>query len=866
MPKDAKNNCRRNSEGDIDMIERKTKHFLLISAVFIVLLGTIVFLGLASVMSAKSETTLNNVSKTYMSGMNDQLQRKFEAVISSQITQIYGAIHRIEEENLTYSEELRQELVLSARIRDFSFLALYKTDGRNDIIYGDPITLSDPDEFLEMLESEETKVSSGRQANGENVFLLAVDAEYPMNDGIMSDLLVVGVSMDFLQETLKLDEEGSTILSHIIDSDGSFIVRSGNAYRKSYFDRILAIYEEHGGKTPEQYAQELETAMKNNTTYSSCAMINGVHQYIYCSKLNGTNWYLVSAMPYGILDEAVNTLDATRQRSMLLAGGSMFLGFLIIFIMYYRMSQKQMADLHRAKEESIKANQAKSEFLSSMSHDIRTPMNGIVGMTAIAQANINDTAKVTNCLAKIALSSKHLLGLINDVLDMSKIESGKLTLNTHMVSLRETMESIVNITQPQIKAKNQNFNIFIQSIQTENVYCDSIRLNQILLNLMSNAIKFTPEQGTINIHLEQENSPRGSDYVRCHFWVKDSGIGMTPEFQKTIFEQFTREQNQQVYKIEGSGLGMAITKAIVDTMQGTIELQSVPSKGSEFHIILDLKRAEMQEADMILPPWKMLVVDDDEDLCKSAISSLKEIGITADWAPGGKMAIQMARQHHAVSDDYQIILLDWKMPDMDGLNTARELRRHLGEDVPILIISAYDWSDIEEEAKAAGVQGFISKPLFKSNLFLGLSPYILGTDGEKKQAQEQKQHFVGKHILLAEDNDLNWEIANELLSDEGLQLERAENGKICVEKFSQSEVGFYDAILMDIRMPIMNGYDAAKAIRALDRTDADLPIIAMTADAFSEDIQHCHECGMNAHIAKPIDVARLTQLLEQYMQ
>lgn len=869
--KDAENDCsrdnyNRDNEGNMDMMERKTRHFLLISAAFIVILGTITFLRLSSVMATKSEATLNNVSKTYMSGMNDQLQRKFEAVISSQIRQIYGTIHRIEEENLTYSEELRQELVLSARIRDFSFLALYKTDGRNDIIYGDPITLFDPDEFLEMLESEETKVSSGRQANGENVFLLAVDAEYPMNGGIMSDLLVVGVSMDFLQETLKLDEEGSTIFSHIIGSDGSFIVRSGDAYRKSYFDRILAIYEEHGGKTPEQYAQELETAMKNNATYSACAMINGVHQYIYCSKLNGTSWYLLSAMPYGILDEAVNTLDSTRQRSMLLAGSIMFFAFVVIFILYYKMSQKQMAELHRAKEESIKANQAKSEFLSSMSHDIRTPMNGIVGMTAIAQANINDTAKVTNCLTKIALSSKHLLGLINDVLDMSKIESGKLTLNPHMLSLRETMESIVNITQPQIKTKNQNFNIFIQSIQTENVYCDSIRLNQILLNLMSNAIKFTPEQGTVNIHLEQEDSPRGGDYVRCHFRVKDSGIGMTPEFQKTIFEQFTREQNQKVYKIEGSGLGMAITKAIVDAMQGTIELHSVPDKGSEFHIILDLKRAEMQEADMVLPPWKMLVVDDDEDLCKSAISSLEEIGITADWASGGKMAVQMARQRHAVSDDYQIILLDWKMPDMDGLNTARELRRHLGEDVPILIISAYDWSDIEDEAKEAGIQGFISKPLFKSNLFLGLSPYMIGTDGEKRQTQEQKQHFAGKHILLAEDNDLNWEIANELLSEEGLLLERAEDGKICVEKFSQSEVGSYDAILMDIRMPVMNGYDAAKAIRALDRTDAGLPIIAMTADAFSEDIQHCHECGMNEHIAKPIDVARLTQILEQYMK
>ena len=366
-------------------------------------------------------------------------------------------------------------------------------------------------------------------------------------------------------------------------------------------------------------------------------------------------------------------------------------------------------------------------------------------------------------------------------------------------------------------------------------------------------------------YLEQENSPLGEDYVRCHFRVKDSGIGMTPEFQKTIFERFTREQNQQVHKTEGSGLGMAITKAIVDAMKGTIELQSEPGMGSEFHITLDFEKATVKEIDMVLPPWKMLVVDDDEELCKSAILSLKEIGITADWASGGKMAVQMARQHHAKSDDYQIILLDWKMPDMDGLETTRELRKHLGENVPILIISAYDWSDIETEAKEAGIQGFISKPLFKSNLFLGLSSYMLDSEESEKQEKEHQKRFVGRHILLAEDNDLNWEIAEEILTEAGLELERAENGQICIEKFEQSEIGFYDAVLMDIRMPVMNGYDATKGIRALQRVDANLPIIAMTADAFSEDIQRSLDSGMNEHIAKPIDINRLMQILEKYL-
>ncbi len=492
-------------------------------------------------------------------------------------------------------------------------------------------------------------------------------------------------------------------------------------------------------------------------------------------------------------------------------------------------------------------------------------MNGIVGMTTIAIANIDNTERVKDCLDKITLSSKHLLGLINDVLDMSKIESGKLTLNMSQISLRETMDSIVNIVQPQVKSRQQHFDISIQNILTEEVHCDSVRLNQVLINLLSNALKFTPEGGSIKVFLEQEESPVGDDHVRCHFRVKDNGIGMTKEFQEKIFDTFTREEKAQIDKIEGTGLGMAITKAIVGAMNGTIELQSEPGKGSEFHITLDLEKADTTEADMVLPAWRVLVVDNNEDLCLSAVSSLKEIGISAHWATDGKKAVEMVRKCHDEGQDYEVVLLDWKMPEMDGLHTAREMRKLLGQRVPILIISAYDWSDIEEEAKEVGIQGFISKPLFKSNLYLGLKRYMLDEVSEESHEDTKVQKFVGKKILLAEDNDLNWEIAEDLLSEAGFELERAENGKICVEKFEQSAIRFYDVILMDIRMPVMNGYDAAVAIRALPREDANLPIIAMTADAFSDDIQHCLDCGMNEHVAKPIDVNRLTQLLRKYL-
>ena len=585
-----------------------------------------------------------------------------------------------------------------------------------------------------------------------------------------------------------------------------------------------------------------------------------------CTDLPNSEWYLISLMPFGILDRILKDLSIDRQTATLLMCFVIIGGIVIIFLLYYRVSKQQLLELENARKDAVKANKAKSEFLSSMSHDIRTPMNGIVGMTAIAMANIDNPERVKDCLAKITLSSRHLLGLINDVLDMSKIESGKLTLNMNQLSLRETMDSIVNIVQPQVKERQQHFDIFIQKVITEEVHCDSVRLNQILINLLSNALKFTPEGGRINVYLRQEPSPVGEDYVRCHFRVKDNGVGMTEEFQKKIFDTFTREEKAQVDKIEGTGLGMAITKAIVDTMKGSIEVQSAPGKGTEFHITLDLEKADVKVEDMKLPPWRMLVVDNNEELCQSAALSLKEIGIDAQWVADGKTAVEVAKKCHNEQNSFEIVLLDWKMPGMDGLHTAREMRKHLGENVPILIISAYDWSEIEDEATEAGIQGFISKPLFKSNLFLGLRRYMLD-ESAKEEKEESKIHnsFFGKRILLAEDNDLNWEIAEDLLSEVGFELDRAENGKMCIEKFEQSAQGYYDVVLMDIRMPIMNGYDAAKGIRALARPDAKLPIIAMTADAFSDDIQRCLDCGMNEHVAKPIDVNRLTQILKKYL-
>ena len=845
-------------------MKRNTKKFLAISFSLLAIACVVMITFTSSVIAEKSDFAINKIGSLYMSGMAKQMQEKFDTVIDMQISELKGIIERHPPESVEYDQDMFDQLALSAQVRDFVYLGLYTEEGESETIYGSDVEYDSEITFRSVLDDSSLRVFSGTSTDGEKVICMLVNACYPMRNGKTSSAIVAATPMDDLEKVLTLDEDDALMYSFIIRADGTYVVR--NRQESDYFSYIRQNFLEHNGKNAEVYVDELRDAMGRNADYSTMFREGNENKYLLCTDLTNSEWFLISVMPHGTLDRILENLGAERQFMTLIMALFILAGVMIIFILYYRLSQQQMQELDQARREATKANKAKSEFLSSMSHDIRTPMNGIVGMTTIALSNIDNTERVKDCLTKITLSSKHLLGLINDVLDMSKIESGKLTLNMSQISLRETMDSIVNIVQPQVKSRQQHFDIFIQNILTEEVHCDSVRLNQVLINLLSNALKFTPEGGSIKVFLEQEESPVGDDHVRCHFRVKDNGIGMTKEFQEKIFDTFTREEKAQIDKIEGTGLGMAITKAIVVAMNGTIELQSAPGKGSEFHITLDLEKADTTEADMVLPAWRVLVVDNNEDLCLSAVSSLKEIGISAHWATDGKKAVEMVRKCHDEGQNYEVVLLDWKMPEMDGLHTAREMRKLLGQKVPILIISAYDWSDIEEEAKEVGIQGFISKPLFKSNLYLGLKRYMLDEVSEESHEDTKVQKFVGKKILLAEDNDLNWEIAEDLLSEAGFELDRAENGKICVEKFEQSAIRFYDVILMDIRMPVMNGYDAAVAIRALPREDANLPIIAMTADAFSDDIQHCLDCGMNEHVAKPIDVNRLTQLLKKYLK
>ena len=657
---------------------------------------------------------------------------------------------------------------------------------------------------------------------------------------------------------LSMDrDDAATVYSHIIRRNGSFVIRSASEVDgySNYFDQIHSMVDS-ASEEAERHIDELTQKMEKDEIYSSAMNTIDGRIHLYCEKLAYSEWYLVTIMDYDVLDVLINHLNfqwGIMATITCIVIAAVLMGIFLVYIKFNRQNTKQ---LEFAKESAVKANQAKSEFLSNMSHDIRTPMNAIVGMTVIARSNIDDQEHVQNCLKKIAISSKHLLGLINDILDMSKIESGKMTLNIEQISLREILNGIATIVQPQMKTKKQKFDIYIHDIITESVYCDSVRLNQVLLNLLSNAIKFTSEEGMIEIALSQVESPKGENFVRNIIQVKDNGIGMSKEFLPTIFDSFIREDNARVHKTEGTGLGMAITKYIVDAMNGSIEVESEKGKGTTFTITLDLEKALEIEEEMILPNWKMLVVDDDELLCETTVSSLKSIGIDSEWTLSGQGAVDMAIQAHKKNNCYDVILMDWKLPDMDGIEAAKRIREELGDEIPILLVSAYDWGDMEQEARKAGISGFISKPLFKSTLYYGLKKFVKNEIKDDKKPVEDipQSNLEGYHILLAEDNDLNWEIAEVLLSSIGATIDRAENGKICVEMLTESKPGSYDVILMDIRMPVMTGLEATVEIRKSEHPDKDIPIIAMTADAFSDDMKKCLDCGMNAHIAKPIEI------------
>ena len=626
----------------------------------------------------------------------------------------------------------------------------------------------------------------------------------------------------------------------MIDSDGNYILKGPSFKNSNFFE----FYKSYNQTEPES-ANELFGKITSSTGSISMLNSHGEECILAFTPVDATSgWSLLCFVP-------ANDLDVEKEDWLLF--GVVSVGLLILFVsdMVHVLFLNKRLQVTAREAES--ANKAKTDFLSTMSHDIRTPMNAIIGLTAIAEKNLGDVESTGESLRKISLAGNHLLTLINDILDISKVESGKLKLSPLTFSIVETVENLVNISQPMIKEKNLEFSFHINQMEKEYLYADQLRLNQIYINILSNAIKYTEPGGRISVDMREEESPK-TGCVRLTYIVEDTGIGMSPEFIENMYQPFSRQVDSRVNSIQGTGLGLAITKQMVDLMGGTIECKSEQGKGTTFTVVLDIPVSERQREDMKLDPIDVLIVDDDEVMLKTAVDTLESLGATTEQTASGLEALGMIGHRHQEGRDYDVIIIDWKMPEIDGVGTIKRIRSELDSKTPILLISAYDWSDIEEKAKEAGANGFVSKPLFRSTLYDKINK-LIGKESSSIEPEDDYSDLKGMNILVAEDNDVNWEIVSAMLEMFGITSERAENGRVCVEKMQSAEIGRYDLVFMDIQMPEMNGLDATREIRKFTQTWAStIPIVAMTADAFSENVTECLNAGMNGHIAKPIDI------------
>ena len=626
----------------------------------------------------------------------------------------------------------------------------------------------------------------------------------------------------------------------MIDADGNYILKGYSFKNSSFFE----FYRSYNPTEPAS-AKELFDRITSSTGTVSMLNSHGQECVLAFTPVSAASgWTLLSFIP-------AKDLHGNGENWLLIgviSAGLLILFFFDLIYMIYLNRRFQSA-----AKEAESANRAKTDFLSTMSHDIRTPMNAIIGLTAIAEKNLGDVDSTKESLRKISLASNHLLTLINDILDISKVESGKLKLSPLTFSIVETAENLVNLSHPMVKEKNIEFSFHINRMEKEYLYTDQLRLNQIYINLLSNAIKYTQPGGSVRVEMREEESALPGR-VRLIYVVADTGMGMSPEFMKTMYQPFSRQTDSRVNTIQGTGLGLAITKQMVDLMGGGIDCQSVQGKGTTFTVTLDIPVADKQRDDMRLDAVDVLIVDDDEVLLQTADDTLKSMGAAVEQARSGAEALEKILGRHNAGKDYSVVIIDWKMPDTDGVETIRRIRAEIDANIPILLISAYDWSDIEDRAKEAGANGFVSKPLFRSTLYDKINA-LLGAEPTSIEPEDDYSDLAGLRILVAEDNDINWEIISTMLTMYGIATDRAENGRVCVDMMRAAEEGSYTLIFMDVQMPEMNGLEATRTIRKLENPwQAAIPIVAMTADAFSENVTECLNAGMNGHIAKPIDI------------
>ena len=662
------------------------------------------------------------------------------------------------------------------------------------------------------------------------------------NDGTAKAAVLLRVLpiSELEQKWIFPQEEFENAEITLIDYDGDYIIKSETFKNSNFFE----FFKSYNASDPTTI-DKLHADMTSSTGSFKILNSRGQEMLLAYTPVSDTvGWTLISLIP-------VSDLNVNTENWLLI--GAISAGLLVLFFIDLLFIQQFNKKLRIAAMEADSANKAKTDFLSTMSHDIRTPMNAIIGLTAIAQKNLNDVEATGENLRKISLAGNHLLTLINDILDISKVESGKLNLCPVTFSLVETVENLVNLSQPMVKEKNIDFNFRVHRMEKEYLYADQLRLNQIYINILSNSVKYTEPGGSVNVDIIEDESPL-LGCVRLTYRVSDTGIGMSPEFMERMFQPFSRQTDSRVNSIQGTGLGLAITKKMVDLMGGTIDCQSEQGKGTTFTVVIDVPVSDRQRDSMQLDPIDVLVVDDDEVMLQTIADMLGSLGAHAECASSGRVAIDMVSDRHRNGRDYGVIILDWKMPEMNGIDTLKRIRSEIGDKIPVLLMSAYDRSDIEDEAKKAGANGFVGKPLFRSTLYDKITR-LIGKEVKSVEPEDDYSDLEGVHVLVAEDYDINWEVIQATLGMFGITADRAENGRNCVDMIRNAEEGRYTLVFMDVQMPEMNGLDATRAIRKLDNAWASsIPIIAMTADAFSENVTECLNAGMDGHIAKPVDV------------
>lgn len=865
----------------------------------IVAVVLILALLLTYVLMSNTMSSVNDVTEQEALALLTENAVQMDSIIENQLTNNWKQIDTIcvALENM---ENHSADMVAS-------FLRNSSSDAYNMLLLSDEGSYLDSSgewgtkqiskDILPLMQGEE-RILLLRQDNDTDILMFGTRIKPLYVEEERMEYLFVYYKLDSYLSLLKMESFGGNGQIRIIDSKGTTLLHSDNLSdsenRYLFFGTFKdAEFLHHDVvKDSDSFREYL---LSGNSDAIHVVLDSGENEIVSFSKIPDVDWHIVISIDQSLV-MGTRLLSVEKISRTALVTVMVIVAFSLIaisFVVYQsqkntnaqnreleklneqlRENNASLEDARHLAEQSFHiaedANKAKSTFLSNMSHDIRTPMNAIIGFTTLAMTNVENTERVKDYLSKILSSSNHLLSLINDILDMSRIESGKIKLDETEANLSDMLHDIKTIINGQIHAKQLELFMDVIDVSDEDVICDKTRINQVLLNLLSNAIKFTPSGGTVSVRVTQiHNAPEGKGLYEIR--VKDTGIGMSPEFAERVFEPFERERSSTVSKIQGTGLGMAITKNIIDMMGGTINVQSEQNKGTEFVITLCLKlQSERRSIKKIaeLTGLKALVVDDNFNTCDSVTKMLVQIGMRSEWTLSGREAVLRAKQAIEMNDAFHAYIIDWRLPDMNGIEVTRQIRA-IGDNTPIIILTAYDWSDIEVEAKAAGVTAFCSKPMFMSDLRDSLLNALGHQQAEEENVlpvTEETDNFKGKHLLLVEDNELNREIAFEILNEYGFIVDTAENGKEAVDMISASKPGDYDLVLMDIQMPVMDGYEATRSIRTLEDTALSaVPIVAMTANAFDEDRRNAKECGMNGFISKPINMEEVVEALHSVL-